>query len=269
MADRVEPAERGAGAPTPPQVDFHIHTFRSACARGNMTVDNAAAAAARAGRKAIGITDHILRREHLGLILECEEEIRIRSFRGMVVCAGCELDMVSPGVAAAKVGPDASLDYVGIAVNHFHLSTVAQPPLGDPAGIASYWATLARSIGDLPRADVWVHPAHVGQYEEALGERTLLSYLTSFERDEIFRVLREANVAVELRRLPDNPSRVESHVEFYREAKRHGVRFSVGSDSHNLETLAFAWEAVADVAREAGFEESDLWLPPRARRAIA
>ncbi|MCX7806725.1 MAG: PHP domain-containing protein [Planctomycetota bacterium] len=245
------------------RVDFHIHTIMSACASGEMTMANVVERCAFLGRERIGVTDHVMCPEHISCLLEDQIEARTVPRVGIAVYVGCELDLLAPGVPAADMGLEMPLDFVGVAANHFHLAHVRRPPSSVPEDLADYWADMALSLTELPRADVWMHPAHIGPFEEFLDDRPLTSLVLPRKLDDLFRSLAQAGIAVELRRMPPQPERAASHVEFYRLAKKAGLKFSVGSDSHHLSNLAEAWEPVASVARKAGFTHRDMWLPAR------
>jgi histidinol phosphatase-like PHP family hydrolase len=266
---KKQPACQGGSAGGPileSQVDFHIHTIMSACASGEMTMRNIAERCLALGRRAIGISDHVMCPEHVSCIAEDIGEAQVFSSGVPAICIGCELDMIAPGAAAADIGRDFPVDFVCVATNHFQLDHVWRPALLTAPSLVEYWADSAISMTELPRADVWVHPATLGPFDDILGGRTLISFLHPRKRDDLFRSLREAGIAVELRKPPPTPEGEAGHIEFYSLAREAGVKFSIGSDAHRLSALSEAWEGVKDLARKVGFSSADLWLPDRLTR---
>lgn len=190
--------------------DLHIHSEYS---DASSTVYEIAERADILGLDTIAITDHFWpslgsRRGGRGLIESRRREIEdARShFPGLVILDGAEIDIGSDGILAEVAG---GLEQFDILIGSFHWSTDS----------VQWVHALERAVRE-PEFQILGHfDGYLTYYREEDGEKAA-------------RALTEADVAVELsRRYP------VTYVHFLEAAEQAGCSFTLGSDSHSVETV--------------------------------
>jgi histidinol phosphatase-like PHP family hydrolase len=240
--------------------DYHVHTFRSVCARKEMTVRNIIRRAERKGYRELGISDHIgdynspagLRRNR-ALIRRVPTAVR--------VYLGCEMCVRPSGELAVPSEELGFLDYLMVGVEH--VVGGCGSPVADPRRWLRDWIRrLERIIESRDRVDVVTHPFNslVGYYRG----RPLLAHLPWRRWEELLGGLAQRGTAIELRDAIENfDTCYDAMRQVYAIAKRCGVRFGIASDAHGLDRLGFQINWVP-LAEELGLTAEDLWAPRRA-----
>ncbi|MHA1248150.1 MAG: PHP domain-containing protein [Candidatus Thorarchaeota archaeon] len=193
-----------------PRHDLHIHTDYS---DGASSVEDVVRRAADVGMEAIAITDHFwpsLGSMRGGLSVIESRRQRIESLRTefprIAILDGAEVDVNSDGTLAPVAGGFEQFDVV-IASFHFGCNS-------------TQWASVIARLLRKHSFDI------LGHWD---------GYLTSYRPEDgaaVARLLAEHDVAVELStRYP------VKHEDFLIEARDAGCMFTLGSDSHTIDTV--------------------------------
>ncbi|NHI82844.1 MAG: PHP domain-containing protein [Candidatus Thorarchaeota archaeon] len=193
-----------------PQYDLHIHSNFS---DGIPSVAQIVERASELRLKTIAITDHFWpslgsQRGGLGTIEERRMQIAVlrEDFPAMTILDGAEIDILSNGGFVPVAGGPDKFDLV---IGSVHWLS------GSEQWTSAMLKTLAMTHFDV-----------LGHWD---------GYLTTYKHEEGVKVaeaLAEAEVAIEL------SSRYEPvHTEFLEAARDAGCLFTLGSDSHSLDTI--------------------------------
>lgn len=253
--------------------DLHIHTYFSPCADPSMTFERIVGAAEKAGMKDIGFSDHPFRpgldRHH-----EAIREFRENLVSPVRVWIAAELEVLARGRLVLS-GADLPLaDYLIAAPSHYDL--IHAPPVRNLSDPVEWADRLMTDLENVPGsgADAVAHPFFVMALQtggdpawglpfmsQVLGEirpRRLEWMLDQFAAD---------GLALEISpRLTYLPIFEQFMSSLYQKAKRRGMRFILGSDSHRSATVG-QFEKLAAFMRGAGLGPQDLWHPSLSRRA--
>lgn len=270
---------------TPP-CDFHVHTCLSPCASQDTALSSLRAhaeAASALGHEAICITDHFaLGADWVpawyancgpGIIDHTVNAIRATE-SDVKLFVGCEAEMVAPDRVTIDESFARRLDFVLLAVSHFHFAEIGPPQGSPPAVVAAALSEFMEAAVSLPFIDAVAHPFAIPNepfgnpehYMELLDDDFFERVYEKAARNEVAFELNASQLAREKYRLLLR--------RFYLSAKRHGVKFTVGSDAHSAHEQAGV-SAVESYARELGLvrgdflDASDLLERRHRRKAIS
>ena len=220
--------------------DWHIHTFRSKCGKPDNTVPSIVAKLDEAGMRLAGLADHINlpgeRDWFTRVVAENRADLDALEPQCKVL-VGAEATMLSPFLCALDADLAPSLDFVLIACNHYHLEAVENPPRRTPRAYADHYLDMLEGAIGLGFADAIAHPFLHTKLDAATAADTLRCY-NETRLSGILHAAAQAGVAFEI-----NPRQVCQAVEWHRdlviEARRHGARFTLGSDSHTLSGIGY------------------------------
>ncbi|MDD4879023.1 MAG: DNA polymerase/3'-5' exonuclease PolX [Candidatus Omnitrophica bacterium] len=217
--------------------DLHVHSEWS---DGAHSIKELAAAAGKRGYEYIAVTDHSESLKVAGGLsgVELKEKIKEirdinRKIKGLTVLAGIELDILSDGSLDIDEALLPELDIVVAAIH---------------SGFKQGKEKLTRRIISAMKnkhVNVIAHPT-----SRLMGSRD--AYELDFE--EIFKVARETNTALEINAYPD---RLDLNDINARRAKETGVAVAIGSDTHVIGQLGNMAFGVA-VARRGWLEKKDV-----------
>lgn len=218
------------------KMDFHMHTVWS---DGNNTVEEMAIAGKNLGYKKIGISDHFSKPVIANPIKEDRfnaylKEIRNTKVDGITILAGCECEVDVDGNLEFDYKLLEQLDYV---IAGIHLST----------GISKE-AMTKRIVNVLknPLVKILAHPT---------GRLLMSRPGYDFDVDEVFKVAREENVALEINA---HPARLDLNDKLVKKALEMGCKIAINTDAHSILDLKLIKYGV-DVARRGWMEKDDLF----------
>jgi len=240
------------------QIDFHVHTRLSLCASRQMCLASILDAAAQAGIRYLGITDHIdayVGPEILNVTRKQLEEIETP----IEVFLGCEADILAVGKHVVSEEMRSHLDYVMVSANHFHDPSVAQPRSNSQADVAHHFLEMFRYACSLDFADVIAHPLVVfpGTYDPGCIE-----LIRDEEIAEAVKLARDNGIAMEISPRGLESDQYRFRVRFLSVCKEVGVRFSIGSDAHSLNRIG-STSSLERLLADVGISDSDIWLPSK------
>jgi histidinol phosphatase-like PHP family hydrolase len=236
--------------------DFHVHTHLSPCARPEMRLRAIGSACAERGIKYLGLSDHIGAATDTSILATARREAQ--GVRGAVrVFVGCEAETLGPGRHTITEQMKRDLDFVCVAANHFHLSTVDQPADMSPKSIAEHFVSMFGYACSLEFVDFVAHPMFV--YPRTFDP----TFLETIDDDALVGPLREAkknNIAMEISPRSLDREQLYFRMRFLRLCKEVGLKFAIGSDAHRLEMVG-STRALAPIIRELDLKDDDIWLP--------
>jgi histidinol phosphatase-like PHP family hydrolase len=246
--------------------DWHIHTHRSKCGKPDNTVPAIAAKLDRCGVKFAGLADHIDTQEQrdwfMGVVAENRAEVGALdgSCRFLV---GTEATMLAPGRCALDAALARELDFVLVACNHYHLDCVENPSTKTAEAYANHHLDMILGAASLGFVTSVSHPFTLLYGDGIDADEVLRSY--SEERlTEVLRTAAEADMAFEI-----SPYRAGNAHAWFRdliqEARRHGTRFTLGSDAHTLDHVGYEPRDDRDpraICESIGLTDDDLRPPP-------
>lgn len=253
--------------------DIHIHTYLSSCASPNATLQSYLDSAEGLGMDFIGISNHMWDHaipgasrwyepqtfEHIAAI---RKEIEDTPHR-IPVYFGCETEFTHENVLAISEPVLDQLDYVLAPHSHTHMKFVMPPDKYDTD--EKHAAFLVRSFLSLAshplakRIAAVAHPFSPGTKYEHYN--AILSHITDEQYRECCMAAKETGLFAELNISVILPFLDESGVfhgeseRFFRMAKECGVKFTWGSDSHQVYDMRL--DAVCHFLEGCGIEQSD------------
>ena len=248
--------------------NMHVHSRLSLCAAEEMTLPGILAEAERASLEWIGLCDHIdvpdatRYQEVLGnisVVSSIESPVK--------VLVGSEATMIAPDLMAVSDEVAAALDYVMVAVNHYHLGHVENPLDRSPQGYADHYLRMLESAVTWEYASIIAHPFWHAKVRDMDHAQVLASYdLATLER--VLRKAAEHRVAFEL-----NPGHVRQAVGFFKDIVQFGqpigLTFALGTDAHRLENISYSVDGgwgPEQMAQELGLRTEDLFQPEDLQR---
>lgn len=236
--------------------DLHVHTALSPCGWEEMTPGAIVRAAVRQGIEHLAITDHVHPFTDLSILDRVRDDCR-RIDSTLNLYIGCEVDIISVGEAAVDGAIVEKTDFVMAAANHFHSDHVSRPASLDNRDIARHYLDMFAYAASLDFVDVIAHPLYVmpGSYDPLTP--------ALLEEDDLLPAIEVAarnNVAVEISRRALAPEQMEFLLSFYRLCKSAGVKFSIGSDAHQLADVGKTIN-VEPLIRRLGLTDDDIWVP--------
>ena len=193
-----------------PRYDLHIHSSYS---DGRDSVDDIVHRADLLHLEIIAITDHFwpsLGSQHGGKNIIEQRRFEINTARtdhpNLTILDGAEVDIQSNGSLAPVAG---GLDQFDIVIGSFHRMCDSR----------TWAATLTKALQ--------IHQFHIlGHWD---------GYLSSYHDEdgkEVAKAIAESGIAIEL-----NGRYVPEHIEFLELARNSGCVFTLGSDSHSIDTI--------------------------------
>ena len=198
--------------------DVHMHTVET---DGRNTIEEMAMAAREHGYQYLAITDHSKNLafanglddkravEHIARIRAANDKIE-----GIRIFAGVEVDILPDG--------DLDLSYDVLAQMDLVIASVHSQFNQEPAKMTE---RLLKAVEN-PNTSILGHPT---------GRLLLRRDAYGFDLDAVLRVAAKNKVAMELNAYPDRLDLNDVHL---RQAKRHGVKIVINTDSHHTSHLA-------------------------------
>lgn len=216
--------------------DYHNHTPLSRCSKKDYTVHDMILKMRDNGLTRCGFSDHFYRDEtdpafNVSYVREQAEGIE-----GIEVFVGTEVDMTAPGVLDADEETLAPFDYVSVACPHWQSEHVKRPLKLTDECLAQEQYDMVLSLAQMPFADVLVHPftfLSASSFME-IDQRRLMSYYTTADHDAIIDGFLKNDIAFELHANLKKSDYYESMLPLIRRCVSRGVRFSLGSDAHEM-----------------------------------
>lgn len=246
--------------------DLHTHTYHSPCAHEEMIPAEMLHLAAQRGIRGMAITDHWYTFTDLAELEEVRlavEEARKKT-RGLPrVFFGCEAEIMSPGETAGSLELADRLDFVMVAATHFQNRGVTDLPPGDDESHARYFLEMFLYGVGLAWADVIAHPFFV---VPGVCPTDVLTHIRDADLLPALELAKENHVAMEIsRRIFTTPGQLPFSMHFYELCARVGVKFTCGSDAHQLKDLGQMY-MLEPVISHLGLTKKDFWLPTRRSR---
>ena len=215
-----------------PSVDYHLHTVHCGHSDEAMTVANVIREAEAMGLEEIAFLEHVDSPEQKGLVARIRGEVeRARPRLRVLVGAECALAQRWPP-EPGFIPPDA--DFVGFSIHHHPTTQVPhweRPGFADDVRDRIYdaWFTAVRTVLVEHDVDLFCHPF----FAMPIGG-IILNYAGAFVESArpVLDVMAERGVAFELNGtmpLKNPEGMLLGYLDLVREAKRAGVKFSVGS----------------------------------------
>jgi histidinol phosphatase-like PHP family hydrolase len=247
-------------------LDFHLHTYYSACGKRDMAPARVAAGFRAAGYEAIGFTDHLHPWIDPAIFdrLRHDLEQSRDQIHGLDCYVGCEAEVIAPGTVTLDAKTAETLDFAIISASHFHLDHVSRPGDPSPAGVAAHYLRFFVDAIRCPGASAIAHPFIANR--DALGP--VAEILPYVDQNGLRAALQEAagrGVAVELSPKALSSSNVDVLLDFYQLARECGVRFLIGSDAHSTERIA-STSRLETLISALTLTDEDIWrpaVPPR------
>jgi histidinol phosphatase-like PHP family hydrolase len=254
-------SQNGDALPLIERLDFHLHTFYSACGKRDMVPATIAAEFHNAGYLAIGFTDHL----HPWIDPVIVDRLRAdlaadgNGYQGLRCYVGCEAEVVAPGnVTLSREAAD-RVDFAIVSASHFQLPHVLRPGDPSPVGVAKHYLAFFREAVRWPGTTAIAHPFHTNH--DPFGP--MADIWRHVDRLELRDALQEAagrHVAMELSPKALAPNYYDLLLDFYSVARECGTKFTVGSDSHARSGVATSGR-LRPLADAIGLSDSDIWSP--------
>lgn len=255
--------------------DLHTHTFLSACANDVLaTPGNMIQAAAAAGLKTIGFSDHMWDSSMPGAspwyapqsfehIAQIHSQIPAET-NGVRVLVGCETEYCGQGRVGISRAVAEELDYVLIPFSHFHMKGFVEPAGTEgPEQVAALMLQRCLEVLDLGLATGLAHPFLPCGHREATDE--ILAAISDDEFADCFGVAAQRGVSVEItlgffpslsdRELPGCHD--AGFLRMLAIAKDVGCCFHLASDTHSLAGVGLVTKLEGHV-RNLGIGEEDI-----------
>jgi histidinol phosphatase-like PHP family hydrolase len=251
-----------------PSHDLHTHTIHCGHAAENATVPNIIRRANEIGLAILGISEHVFRAEEAGCLHQIDQEIRRTPSPTTHVLLGVEVD-------PDPIRADGSWPTHDLHVDYVILSPHMMPRSGLGAGefdrlrltdaerqtLAMHWLDWYERCIDRGGMDILGHPL---REPIATGLFSLLDERIATRAIEVLSLAARRNIAFELNdawlgNLSATPQ-FRVYLEIMQELKRLGIRFSRGSDAHNINNVGNCSE-VTSTARQLGLTAND-WITP-------
>jgi len=209
--------------------DLHVHTNWS---DGSPKIDEVAEAAIELGYEYVAITDHGYKLGITGGLEPSELERQIketeevnRRYPRITILAGSEVSIDNEGKVDFDDDLLARLDIVNASIHAGFNQDRKQLTERTLAAIEN------------PHVDIVCHPTG-----RLLGRRDAYD----IDLDEVFKTAAKHKKVLELNAWPN---RLDLKDDYLREAKSHGVRFAISTDSHRLEELHFMFYGIVTAQR--------------------
>lgn len=245
------------------RADYHNHTINSGCAKESAIAKDMVSKLERLGFLSIGFSDHYYPNRGMDLKLKNLRREIGEIDTNIDIFVGVEVDMLSPGILAARKDVLAEYDYVMAASAHYHLNDVMQPLSFEYTAFAQYAYDFMMSSAALDYIDVIVHPFHFGKLKRIHKDFDAIKVMSKFSEQNYARLidlLKRNDIAIELSRLLMEPEYYESIKPFLLMCKKSGIKFSPGSDAHHIDMVGKIVD-IAPLIEKLGINEDDFWSP--------
>ena len=210
------------------RADMHLHTNST---DSRSSVEDNRAKAAELGYEYLAVTDHAYNlRMVKGLDVEQLREQwarvdELNSLAGPRILKGIELN----------IGEDGSLDYPDEVLSQFDFCIASlHAGWGDPQEVAT--ARLVKAM-ESPFVDIIGHPTG-----RIIGRRDPIP----LNMEVVLAKAAETGTLMEINAYPDRLDLSDVHLRL---AKKHGVRFALGTDAHHCEQMGYMRYGVSDARR--------------------
>jgi len=242
--------------------DLHTHTRHSPCGHPEMRPAEMVRVAARKGITRMAITDHYYTFTAYDILDDIRAEVteaRRTTPNAPEVFFGCEAEVMTPGTTAGSQELADGLDFVMAAATHFQNTGITDLPPGDDESRARHYLAMFEYAVSLPWVDTIAHPFLV---VPSVCSPAVLDHLKDSDLLPAVELANENGVAMEISRRALWPNQAEFSVRFYRLCKEVGLRFTIGSDAHELKDIGNV-HVVRPLLNELGVTEADVWLPSK------
>ena len=248
-----------------PSADMHIHTVHCGHAAPDMTLENIVGRAQQLGLNQIAITEHVWNNQQLTTMELLRREFE-RLNPAITVRLGAEVDLdprysdgrlieqvsdcFRPLIVATHAYPQSNVMWYEDA----HISKRAKRRL------LKNWFGWITAAFKRQKVDILAHPG-VMVSREGPHLKFEAEILDRFA--DLFGVMRAHEVSFEMnehvKRKLSGPAQLETYHHLPALAAQIGVKFSLGSDSHQLDQVGqLNW--VSSLARKAGLRPTDFSL---------
>ena len=240
------------------EINMHVHTFRSACAKAEMTLQAIQKRAEESGIRFIGLSDHVDLPGDVWRPLGTLEEVSSGKW-DINFLAGCEATVISPRKMALDAQTAERLDFVMVSANHYHLSHVENPAVRTPEEYAKHYMSMLWGVTRWGRAAIVAHPFLHGKLGKILDPYEVIQ---AYDLDEVERWIAESagnGISLEMR-----PGYAGKAAPFFREivkmCRHHGMKLSLGTDAHRLREVSYP-DSFIDKIRQLDIRISDIIDP--------
>lgn len=220
------------------------------------------------GLAVLGISEHVFHADEAGCLHLIDQEIRSTPSPTTQILLGVEVDPDPIRADGSWPTHDLHVDYVilsphmlprsGLGAGEFDRLKVTE---AQRTIMGMNWLDWYERCIDRGGMDILGHPL---REPIAMGLFSLLDDRVAARAIEVLSLAARRNIAFEL----NDPwlgslsqtSQFRVYVEIMQELKRQGMRFSRGSDAHNVNTIGNCREVVS-VARQLGLGVND-WITP-------
>jgi histidinol phosphatase-like PHP family hydrolase len=251
------------------QCDFHVHTHFSACARDDMRLPAIIRTSAERGVRYLGVTDHIQVGTDAGILSRTRAEIEMVQVMddldeqnpSIEVFLGCEADILSVGRHTVTDEIISTCDFISVAANHPYTGAFPGLAAASLRDAGRYYLEMFGYACSLAFADVIVHPMIV---LPGSVDPSCLELLTDDDLMPAIKLAKVNGIAMEISPRALARDQLFFRVRFYSLCKQAGLKFSVGTDSHRLESLGQT-KVLTGLIEQVGITDDDLWLPRKTR----
>ena len=251
---------------TPCRYDFHIHTKHLGCANATMEVAAIVRECERLGATAIALTDHLNTLDRLEKHIPIREDLDALDTR-LPVYFGVELNFTGCDEGFAYSEEVRDLTGFQFAIGGIHGTYLPKDGYDVKKVVDIQHRHHLKTCRD-PLVSVLVHPYWFGRGEFIRNEwpwfDTMKHVPASYVR-ELGQTARETGTAIEINGASsldasNGPDWVKGYMDFLAALAAEGVRFSFGSDSHDihgLENVRRSWDAAAALR----LRPEQIWRP--------
>jgi len=245
-----------------PRTDLHIHAtrYRTDGAREDMTVANIVRRCEELSLSVVGVVEHLS--PHPKHPMSCLADL-VAEFRTvsspLAIFAGSEIDVLD--AEGSLCAPDdvkerLGLDFVLAAV-HAMPSTVRTVE----DYIAEHHRRTLAVIERVPYVDTMAHPwVYARRMADKHGEAWSFARIPQTQQREIIQAAVEHHVAIEVNSKAQPDFADPAYRDFLIRARDAGVRFTVGSDAHDMDRIGRSFP-VDEFLTQLGFTPDHVWTP--------
>lgn len=246
--------------------DYHNHTALSYCSKKNYTAREMVLRMKEVGLVRAGFSDHYYPNETVpaNSVRIVREEIGEVS--DIDIAIGTEVDMVAPGVLEAGAEELAPFDFVSVACPHWHNDRIKRPIRYTNDCLAQEQYDMVLSLSRMPYVDILVHPFTFSSAEKfmPIDQRALMGYYTEADLDRIIDGFLKSDIALELHANLLKEDYAESLKPLIRRCVSRGVKFSLGSDAHEIARVGCIRNA-AELIDSFGIPDELAYVPKKKR----
>ena len=149
---------------------------------------------------------------------------------------GVEADMLAPGVLSASEETLSAYDYVSVACPHWQSDIIARPVVNTRDALVQAQYDYMLTLSQIPYVDVVVHPFTFGSASTYIDvdQKAMMACYTIADYDRIIDGFLKNDIACELHANLKKSDYAQSLEPFIRRCCSRGVKFSLGSDAHEI-----------------------------------